>query len=265
MGATETSKALVWRLTEESWNYGQFHFGKDRRMNRVRAVQRALAGRAAPVYLEIGVSHGFAFRRIAADEKTAIDPEFKLSARTRKLASAKARVTHYFETTSDAFFANDAGYLEHNGVDVALVDGLHTYKQVVRDVENILRYLKDDGVIVLHDCNPTHPSIAYPAASYEDFRAENRWWQMLWSGDVWKAIVHLRSTRADLQVAVLNCDFGVGIVRKGSAESQLSYTADQIEALDYVDLVADRERLLNLKPPTYFDDFLASDGISPKI
>ena len=92
----------------------------------------------------------------------------------------------------------------------------------MRDVENTLRYLRDDGVIVLHDCNPANASIACPATSYADFRAQHRWWNLLWvhaswSGDVWKAIVQLRSTRHDLRIAVLNCDHGVGIIRKGSA------------------------------------------------
>jgi hypothetical protein len=58
---------------------------------------------------------------------------------------------------------------------------------------------------------------------------------------------------------VLNCDFGVGIVRKGLAESRLSYSAAQIEALTYAELAADRERLLNLKPSVYLDEFLASE------
>jgi SAM-dependent methyltransferase len=249
----------MWRISEEIWNNGQFYLGEDRRVNRIRAVQQALDGRGARIYLEIGASHGFAFRRITADEKIAVDPAFLLSARSRRLADAKARATQYFEMTSDAFFANEAAFLEWHGIDVALIDGLHTYRQVVRDVENILRYLRDDGVIVLHDCNPEHASIAYPAASYADFRAQNRWWNLLWSGDVWKAIVYLRSTRHDLRIAVLNCDFGVGIIRKGLAESPLSYSATQIEALNYADLAADREHLLNLKPPAYLDEFLASE------
>ena len=52
--------------------------------NRIRAVQRALDGRVNPVYLEIGVSKGQAFRRISADEKIAVDPAFRLSERTRE-------------------------------------------------------------------------------------------------------------------------------------------------------------------------------------
>jgi hypothetical protein len=240
------------------------------RVNRIKIVQQALAERVKPVYLEVGVSHGFAFRRITADEKIAVDPAFKLSARTRRQADAKAATTHYFETTSDAFFESQTALLEQRGIDVALIDGLHSYEQVVRDVEHTLRHLNDGGVIVLHDCNPATRLIGYPATSYEDFRAQNRWQSLLWlnlppwSGDVWKAIVHLRSTRDDLRVAVLKCDFGVGIVRKGAPESQLSYSAEQVAALSYADLAADRTRLLNLKPPTYFDEFLRHGVESPR-
>ena len=140
--------------------------------NRIKAVQRALDGRVNPVYLEIGVSKGLAFRRISADEKIAVDPAFKLSARSRSLADAKARATHYFETTSDAFFANETAFLEQHGIDVALIDGLHTYGQVVRDVENTLRYLRDDGVIVLHDCYPLNATFACPATPHANFRAQ---------------------------------------------------------------------------------------------
>ena len=231
-------------------------------MNRIKVVQQALDERAKPVYLEIGVSHGFAFRRIAADEKIAVDPAFRLSARSRRLADAKAQATHYFETTSDAFFASQTAFLAQRGIDVALIDGLHSYGQVVRDVENTLRYLRDDGIIVLHDCNPANRidrfsrdvvrrlSCAEPQA--EPPLAH----RPPWSGDVWKAIVHLRSTRDDLRIAVLKCDLGVGILRKGPPESRLSYSAAQIEALNYEDLAADRDRLLNLKPPAYFGEFL---------
>lgn len=94
--------------------------------------------------------------------------------------------------------------------------------------------------------------------------AQNHWWGILWSGDVWKAIVHPRSTRHDLRIAVLKCDFGVGIVRKGFPESQLSYSAPQIKALNYADLAAHRDRLLNPKPPRYLGEFLGENAKSPR-
>lgn len=235
------------------------------RVNRIEAVESALEGRTNRVYLEIGVNQGMAFRCITADRKIAVDPVFKLSARSRRLSEARARTTHYFETTSNAFFASESSLLEQLGIDVALVDGLHTYRQTLQDVENTLRFLRDDGVIFVHDCNPARASIGCPAASYGDFLTQNRWRRLVgrvfflpWSGDVWKAIVYLRSVRDDLRVVVLDCDRGVGVIRRGSPQSRLSHSHAEIEALNYEDLAADRERLLNLKPPEYLREFLAS-------
>jgi SAM-dependent methyltransferase len=228
-------------------------------VNRIRAVQQALAMRSNPVYLEIGVSRGQAFQRISADVKFAVDPAFRLTERTRELANAKGRVVEYFETTSDAFFENQAALLEQHPVDVALIDGLHTYEQVVRDVENTVRYLKDDGVIFLHDCNPPFELAGRRAESWDEFMAQQSGPLKIgiWNGDVWKSIVELRSTRPDLVVGVLKCDQGVGFVRKGTPESTLPYSPEQVAALTYADLKADRTRLLNLKPPRYLGEFLA--------
>jgi hypothetical protein len=44
----------------------------------------------------------------------------------------------------------------------------------------------------------------------------------------------------------------------------LSYSAAQIEALNYADLAADRERLLNLKPPRYLGEFLGAKAESSR-
>lgn len=230
-------------------------------VNRIRAVQRALERRSAPVYLEIGVSRGQAFQRIGADIKIAVDPTFRLSQRARELADAKARVTHYFETTSDEFFEEAAELLREHPVDVALIDGLHTYEQVVRDVENTVRHLSEGGVIFLHDCNPPFELAGRRAESWEDFIAQQKGPLVIgiWNGDVWKAIVHLRSTRPDLVVGVLKCDQGVGFVRRGTPDSTLTYSREQVEAMTYADLKADRARLLNLKPPRYLEEFLAAD------
>jgi hypothetical protein len=50
---------------------------------------------------------------------SAVDPAFKLSARSRRLADAKVRPTHYLETTSNAFVANETVFLEQQGIEVA--------------------------------------------------------------------------------------------------------------------------------------------------
>jgi hypothetical protein len=60
-----------------------------------------------PIYLEIGVSRGSHSGGLWPTRRSPSTRPFKLSARSRRLADAGARATHYFETTSDAFFANE--------------------------------------------------------------------------------------------------------------------------------------------------------------
>ena len=228
-------------------------------------MQRALDGRVNPVYLEIGVSKGQAFRRITADEKIAVDPGLQTVGTfppPRRLEGARHPL---LRNDQRRFFHQPEG-LPRGAPDRRRADRrVAAYEQVVRDVESTVRYLKDDGVIFLHDCNPALELIGRRAETWEDFVAQQKGPLVIgiWSGDVWKSIVYLRSTRRDLRVAVLKCDTGVGVVRKGSPDSQLAYTPEQIEALSYSDLAADRKRLLNLRPPRYLAEFLAESTASP--
>ncbi len=65
--------------------------------------------------------------------------------------------------TSDEFFANPPEILIEKGIDLAFIDGLHTYEQSLRDVENCLKYLNPDGIIVMHDCLPSSEAEALPS------------------------------------------------------------------------------------------------------
>ena len=51
--------------------------------------------------------------------------------------------------TSDAFFLQNKQLF-----DLIFIDGLHHSHQVLRDINNALRWLSPSGTIVLHDCNP---------------------------------------------------------------------------------------------------------------
>jgi len=54
-------------------------------------------------------------------------------------------------------------------------------------------------------------------------------------------------------IFVLDCDCGLGVIRKGS---QKLIELQNIDGLEYEDLVRDKEKILNLKKPDYFDTFL---------
>ncbi|MXV51659.1 class I SAM-dependent methyltransferase [Pedobacter sp. HMF7647] len=212
-------------------------------------------------YFEIGVQTGFCLFKIKADKKIAIDPRFIIKP-TKKIKAYFRNFSNfnneYFELTSDDFFAQKKDYIKSiGGIDVIFIDGLHLYEQVLTDITNALQYLNDGGVILVHDCNPLSEAAAVRAYTSEEARALNiPGWANIWNGDVWKAIVQLRSEREDLDISVINSDHGVGIIQKTPAENKLSKQLD-MQTLTYKDLDENRMEFLNLKDPLYFNQFIS--------
>ncbi len=219
-------------------------------MDRIEVVQYLLNTISANTYLEIGIKSGESFCPIIAPRKIAVDPvRIGIPAQNHLLQHPRAT---YYQTTSDEFFAGKAHIFDSQKIDVAFIDGLHEYKQSLRDVENCLRYLSLNGAIVMHDCNPLTRSAAASWASLGSPESVN--W--LWNGDVWKTIAYLRSHREDLNVFVLNCDYGLGIITKGRPENMLNLSKDKIDEMTFDDLDNNREKILNLKPPEHLFEFL---------
>jgi hypothetical protein len=89
--------------------------------------------------------------------------------------------------------------------DIVFIDGLHQYDQVLIDIQNSLDHLSDNGTIVCHDCLPTTETMQ---------ERENPGGE--WTGDTWKAIAELRVERIDLDIKVVDTDYGCGIIRRGT-------------------------------------------------
>ena len=162
--------------------------------------------------------------------------------------------------TSDDLFERHRGRLQKlDGIDVAFIDGLHRYEQSLKDVRNCLLYLRSNGVIIMHDCNPESEAEAAEFESREQApRTDSQGNKLGWCDDVWKTIAHLRSTRQDLNIFVLDCDHGVGVITKNRPENNLNLNPETIKQLTYKDLVKDRQQILNLKPPEYLQQFLSA-------
>jgi len=268
-------------------------------MNRQQIIKEILNKTNGKTYLEIGVDTGKCFLPVNAEIKIGVDPRPPTNEIQAILDGKSIR---YFNMTSDSFFNNHKDIFEKHKIDAALVDGLHEYKQTLRDVENCLKLMSNKGVIVIHDCNPlselsaTRPNFLFrhkhllknieylfrPTRKKEAVEAHNciassktnttrsKWFSWLlqkttgefrgetWNGDVWKTIVHLRSYHDDLNIFVLDCDYGLGIVTKGRPENNLNYSAQEITKMSYRHLDKNRRELLNLKSPEYFCDFLDS-------
>jgi hypothetical protein len=176
-------------------------------------------------YLEIGVNDGLCIRKIKISHKDGVDP-FPGS----EVGGIFVPEINYCMSSNDFF----ASISENQKYDIIFVDGLHNSIQVDQDIINSLKHLNQNGVILVHDCNPPEYELQLiPRVTG------------LWNGDVWKSIAKLRCTRTDLRVSVIDTDWGIGIVHPGS---QKTYNALSLEEIlnnwKYFD--NNREEILNI-------------------
>jgi len=153
------------------------------------------------IYLEIGVRNPEDnFNNIRANTKYSVDPG---------IAFKENPVD--FKLTSDSFFTK----LGQNEIlssdikfDVIFIDGLHISEQVDKDINNSMDYIKDDGFIVLHDCNPPTEWHARETYDYQMTPAKDRW-----TGTTWKAFLKWRFNTT-VNSCCIDSDWGVGILSK---------------------------------------------------
>lgn len=152
-------------------------------------------------YLEIGVRNPeHNYNHINANTKYSVDPgiEFKKNPVDFKMTSD----TFFNKLLKSEILSNTIKF------DVIFIDGLHLAEQVDRDIENALKYIKDDGFIVLHDCNPPTEWHAREHFEYKDTPAGG-----YWNGTTWKAFLKWRGNPS-VHSCCVDSDWGVGIISK---------------------------------------------------
>lgn len=167
-------------------------------------------------YLEIGVyDKARNFNLIQISHKIGVDP------------NPVYKASHVM--TSDEFFAQNPD----KTFDCIFIDGLHLEDQVRRDIDNSLKALNSGGAIVVHDCNP--PTEWHQRTPFEG--GPNAW-----NGTVWRAWMWHRINSPNLQMYVVDTDWGVGVIQRGK---QNCYKLKK-KSFDYSLLEKDRVKALNL-------------------
>lgn len=205
-------------------------------------INRALSRHPTPTYLEIGVRDGESFRLVSAVHKIGVDPVPTEAMKTLRPGE------QYFPTTSDDFFRHHApSVLEPASVHVAQIDGLHEFRQTVRDLLNLEPYMRADGVVFFDDFNPTTPERAGESPTGG-----------AWNGDVWKVAVFLALARPDLSYWTVDADEGIGLVVGfgGTVPGGLEEIVAACKRLDYAELDRNRRETLHLIRPREFDGML---------
>lgn len=210
-------------------------------------------------YLEIGVSNGKSLALVPSGT-SAIGVDPATGSPDLLWFHSPDAAPDLFKLTSDDFFQQ--GYMERTWgdtpFDMAFIDGLHLFEQVLMDFINLERRSSPDSIIFIHDCLPVS------AAGAE--RDRTTW---VWTGDVWKVVACLTAVRPDLEIITFPIKpSGLAMVRKLDATSKL--LSNQFDSLvkhfmeaHLPESMDERFKLLQVTkepPETVFSDVIKQQG-----
>ena len=181
--------------------------------SRFDIINKIIKNKKFKSYLEIGCQNDVNFSRIIIDNKIGVDPQ---SGGTHRM-------------TSDEFFIQNK-----DTFDLIFIDGLHIYEQVIKDIDNSLKVLKENGIILIHDCLPAkiwHQTIPQTHTS--------------WNGDVWKSIVNLR-TRKEIDTYTIKADQGLGLILKRKNKDILVHDIQNFKKLFFKDYYNHHNKFMRL-------------------
>ena len=189
--------------------------------NRQKIVQDTINRKNFKSYLEIGCFNDELYNFINCEHKIGVDPYS--GGTTRK--------------SSDDFFHENK-----NTFDCIFIDGLHIYKQVIKDILNSLKILNSNGVIFLHDCLPNNVyDQAVPRSQYN------------WNGTVWKAIVECRTIQ-DIDTYTIYADHGIGVILKRKNRKLLKIQNKNFSKLKFSNYYNNYKEYMNIISSEEFSD-----------
>ena len=188
-----------------NYNWSQFP-------SRMEIIQKIINQNNFKKYLEIGCDQDENFSKIRVENKVGVDP----------LRGGTIR------STSDEFFKSN-----NDKFDIIFLDGLHTYNQTIKDINNSLEHLNSNGIIIIHDCLP-----------------KKIWNQIVprmyghWNGDVWKAIVESR-TLSNIDTYTCVADHGLGVIFKRKNRNLLNLKINNFEKLKFSEYYKNHKEFMN--------------------
>lgn len=188
-------------------------------------------------YVEIGIETGRCLQLAQGHTKSVgIDPEFAVTFPIETWVKL-------FKLPSDQFFMQHdlKQVLGEKFVDLAFIDGLHTFDQALKDFINIEKYASPKTIVVFHDTYPVTPITA------------SRERQSFFSlGDTWKIVFILKQLRPELKLFTLpTYPSGLTIVTGLNGKSdilpmKLEGIIEQWINVDITDYLEDMDEHLNV-------------------
>jgi hypothetical protein len=143
--------------------------------------------------------------------------------------------------------------------DIIFIDPWPTYTQTYRDLENALKLVSPNGIIVVHDCCPHDKSLI------GSFKRES-WCQSIYDcnlafieccGQTYEAFINFRYNYKELEIFCIDVDFGCGIISSNRDFSvPCSYDEYDISKIkDWKYFYENKKKLLNLIEPEKFIEY----------
>lgn len=173
-------------------------------------------------YLEIGVEYGLTFTNIHFLDKTGVDPDPKFEVEDKGCLKL---------LTSDDFFEKNEKFF-----DVIFIDGMHQCEYVLKDMNNSINFLSDNGVIFIDDILPSsyNEQLKIPNKHYYENGILK--YGEPWTGDVWKIMFYIfKNHLNDIGFSYFNNENyrGVGALRIKNKFQIPSTAIEEINAYDY--------------------------------
>ena len=123
--------------------------------------------------------------------------------------------------------------------DIIFIDADKHYSQVKKDIENALKFLNPNGVVLLHDCFPLKLRDQMVPRSHEH-----------WNGDTWKAIVEAR-TFEFIDTYTILADQGIGFIIKRKNRNILKIEDTNFLNLKFKDYYNNNKKFMNIENKFY--------------
>lgn len=181
-------------------------------------------------YVEIGVDYGESLQIAQSPTKAiGIDPDFKI------IYPLTAWIKLFKLPSDDFFIQYDLRQISgEKFVDMAFIDGLHTFDQALKDFINIERYSKYNTIVAFHDTFPVTP-----ITTSRDRKTA------FWLGDTWKVVLILKELRPDLKIITIPT-YPSGLTFVTGLNSKSKVLSGQLEKIV--------EKWMNVELEPYMED-----------
>ena len=155
-------------------------------------------------YLEIGVEYGQTFLQthFKPENKTGVDPDPKFDVLNKEFMFSKATSDAFFKASADRFKASadrfkasvdrfKASADSKEKYDVIFIDGMHQSEYFLKDFNNSVKVLHDEGSIFIDDILPLtyNEQLKIPRKHYYENGILK--YGEEWTGDIWKVVYHI--------------------------------------------------------------------------